>query len=62
MVFCTEFWIGGGLESLCVGPVYGVDGAERLSRTAPSAPYTGPTQRLTRPPPIQKLSAENHML
>ena len=29
---------------------------------APSTPYTRPTQRLSRPPPIQKLSAENHML
>ena len=38
------------------------DGLERLSRTAPSAPYTRPTQRLSRPPPIQKLGAENHML
>jgi len=26
------------------------------------APYTQPTQRLSRPPPIQKLGAENHML
>ena len=31
-------------------------------RTAPSAPYTRPTQRISRPPPIQKLDAENHML
>jgi len=30
--------------------------------TAPSAPYTRPTQRLSRPPLIQKLGAENHML
>ena len=29
---------------------------------APSAPYTRPTQRLSRPPPIQKLGAQNHML
>ena len=27
MVFCTEFWMGGGLESCCVGHVYGADGA-----------------------------------
>jgi len=33
-----------------------------VHRTAPSAPYTRPTQRLSRPPPIQKLGAENHML
>jgi len=51
--------MGGGLESRCVGRVYGADGAVR---TAPSAPYTRPTQRLSRPPPIHKLSAENHML
>ena len=29
---------------------------------APSAPYTRPTQRFSRPPRIQKLGAENHML
>jgi len=52
--------MGGGLESCCVGRVYGADGAVR--RTAPSAPYTRPTQQLSRPPPIQKLGAENHML
>ena len=32
------------------------------SRTATSAPHTRPTQRLSRPPPIQKLGAKNHML
>jgi len=48
-----SFWMGGGLESRCVGRVYGA---------APSAPHTRPTQRLSRPPPIQKLGAENHML
>jgi len=32
--------MGGGLESRCVGRVYGADGAVR--RTAPSAPYTRP--------------------
>jgi len=57
-----SFWMGGGLESRCVGRVYGADGAVCLSRTASSAPYTRPTQRLSRPPPIQKLGAENHML
>jgi len=31
--------MGGGLESRCVGRVYGADGAVQLaSRTAPSAP------------------------
>jgi len=41
--------MGGGLESRCVGRVYGADGAVRM---APSAPY----------PPTQKLGAENHIL
>jgi len=27
MVFCTELWKGGGLESRCVDRVYGADGA-----------------------------------
>ena len=43
-----------------VGRVYGADGAIR--RTAPSAPYTRPTQRLSRQPPVQKLVAGNHLL
>jgi len=51
--------MGGGLESRCVGRVYGADGA---LLTAPSAPYTRPKQRLSRQPPIYKLGAENHML
>jgi len=45
--------MGGGLESGCVCHVYGVDGAIRTVNI---------TQRLSRPPPIQKLGAENHML
>ena len=60
-----SFWMGGGLESRCVGRVYSADGAQHhlhCTHTAPSAPYTRPTQRLSRPPPIQKLGAENHML
>jgi len=54
------FWIGGGPDSRCVGRVYGADDA--VHGMAPSAPYTRPTQRLSRPPPIQKPGAENHML
>jgi len=46
--------MGDGPESRCVGRVYG--------RTAPSKPYTQPTQRLSGPPPIYKLGAENRML
>ena len=38
-----NFWMGGGLDSRCVGRVCGTDG-------------------LSRPLPIQKLGAENHML
>ena len=48
-----SFWMGGGLESRCVGRVCGVDVA---------VPHTPPAQRLSRPPPIHKLGAENHML
>jgi hypothetical protein len=54
-----DFWMGGGLESRCVGRVYGAVGTRRA---APSAPYTRPTQRLSRLPSIQKLDAENRML
>jgi hypothetical protein len=52
--------MGGGLESHYVGHVCGAGGAVRL--TAQSTPHTQPMQRLTRPTPIQKLGAENHML
>jgi len=52
-----SFWMGGGLESRCMGRVVVCGFC-----TAPSAPYTRPTQRLSRPPPIQKLGAENRML
>jgi len=46
--FCApSFWIGGGLESRCVGRVCGADGVVR---------------RLSRPPPIHKLGAENRTL
>jgi len=55
-----SFWMGGGLESRCVGHVYGADGTVR--GMTPSAPYTRSTQRLSRPPSIQKLGTENHML
>ena len=49
-----NIWMGGGLESRCVGRVYGADGATRQ--------HPHRTQRLSRPPPIQILGAENHML
>jgi len=52
-----SFWMGGGLESRYVGRVYGADGAVRLARHHPHR-----SQMLSRPPPIQKLVAENHLL
>jgi len=55
-----SFSMGGGLETRCVGRVYSADGAVR--RTTTSALYTRPTQRLSCPPLIQKLGAENRML
>jgi len=45
--------MGGGLESHCLGRVYSAVGAVH---------HPHRTQRLSRPPPIQKLGAENHML
>jgi len=39
-----SFWVGGGLESCCVGRV---DGA--VSRTAPSTPYTAALKTTTHP-------------
>ena len=48
-----SFWMGGGLESRCVGRVCGADG---------DVHHPHRKQRLTGPPPIQKLGAENHML
>jgi len=50
-----SFCIGGGLESRCMGRVYGADGA--VARHRPHR-----TQRLSKPPPIQKHGTENHML
>ena len=52
-----SFWMDGGLESHCVGRVCSADVAVRLAWQHPHR-----TQRLSRPPPIQKLGAENHML
>jgi len=53
--------MGGGLESRCVGRVYGANGA--VNGTIRTVHRTvRPMQRLSRPPPIQKLGAENHML
>jgi hypothetical protein len=31
----SSFWMGGGLESHCVGRVYGADGAVRVARYHP---------------------------
>ena len=48
-----SFWMSGGLESRCVGRLCAVDGARHHPHC---------TQRLSRPPPIQKLGAQTHML
>jgi len=45
--------MGGGLESRSVGRVCGADGARH---------HPHRTHDLSRPPPIQKVGAENHML
>jgi len=39
-----------------------VSGTYAHHHTATSTPHTQPMQRLSRPPSIQKLGAENHML
>jgi len=46
-----SYWMGGGLESCCVGRVDCAVCAVR--RTAQTAQSTRPTQQLSRPPPIQ---------
>ena len=53
-VSAPSFWIGGGLDRRCAVRI--------VPCTAPSASHTRPMQRLSRPPPIQTLGAENHML
>jgi len=45
--------MGGVLESRCVGRVYGADGAWH---------HPHRKHQLSRPPPINTLGAENHML
>jgi len=35
-----SFWMGGGLESRCVGRAYGADGAVRRYHVAPSWHFT----------------------
>ena len=45
-----SFWMGGGLESLCVGRVYGADGA--VARRHPHRKE--PTAKLTKKEKTQK--------
>ena len=52
--------MGGGLESRCVGRVYGADGAVQVTRHHPNR--THDLRSGSGPPPIYKLGAENHML
>jgi len=42
-----SFWMGGGLESRCLGRVYGADGAVRLGK-APTAALKTTTHTKTR--------------
>jgi len=35
----SSFWMGGGLESRCVGRVYGTDGAVRVARHHPHSTH-----------------------
>jgi len=59
----TECWVAAyGFLNRLFGWAVVLRAVRMVLCTAPSAPYTQPTQQLSRPPPIQKLSAENHML
>jgi len=55
-----SLWMGGSLESRCVGRVYGADGAVLPHGTIRTVHTT--SQRLSRLPPIHKLGAGNHTL
>jgi len=55
-----SFWVDGGLESRCVGRVYGADGAVRLYHPHRTHDLRSGSQ--DHHPSIQKLGAENHML
>jgi len=52
-----SLWMGGGLESRCVGRVHGADGARRHPHRTHDL-RSGSQDK----PPVQKLGAENHML
>jgi len=54
--------LGNFIDVFLARYVSGIYAHHQDAPQAPSAPYTRPTQRLSRPPPIQKLGAENHML
>jgi hypothetical protein len=62
MVFCTEFLDGWWSWEQLRRSYVRCGWCRATRRTAPSAPYTRPTQLLSRPPSIQKLGAKNHML
>ena len=60
-----RFWMGGGLDSRCVGRVCGADVAVRC-RTATSAPGVGPDPRfivlLPRPQTVRTVSIMTYSL
>jgi len=55
-----SFWMDGGLESRCVGRVYGADGAVRLAKHHPHR--THDLRSGSQDHPHSKLGAENHIL
>ena len=50
------------LQTRCRKPYTATQHLMLLMMGAPSVPYTRPTQRLSGPPPIYKLGAENRIL
>jgi len=44
-----SFWMGGGLESRCVGRVYGADGARHTTYAAALKTTTNPKTRCRKP-------------
>jgi len=54
-----SFWMGGGLESCCVGRVYGADGAVRLPRHHPQRTHRGSQDQHPSKNSVQKTMCYN---